>query len=146
MDNKLIIGIVICLILVAGVLYLFRNKIFAKKQPANLINQLKQVSESKQNKPQVEKYSAIQSNISVILCYANWCGHCPAVKEWFVDLVNSSPLEKVTFTMIEESNIPADILNVLDGFPTILIVSNGSYDKYPGQRNKSDLLTYLENI
>ncbi len=86
------------------------------------------------------------STMSVLLCYANWCGHCHEVKDWYVELVNSSPLSNVTFTMCEEQNLPAEVLKSIPGFPSILVFYNGQMKKYNGSRTKDDLLRYLKNI
>jgi thiol-disulfide isomerase/thioredoxin len=87
-----------------------------------------------------------KDNITVILCYANWCGHCPSVKEWFIDLVHNSPLENVTFDAIEETNLSKELLSNIVGFPTILIKKNNVIEKYNGDRSKNALLTYLKNL
>jgi hypothetical protein len=161
--NKILIGgLVICLI--ALLVYLFRVQIYkffrsskvskseqikkflgSRINQINSTNQINQINPSNQIDPsnQIEKYS---QEISVILCYATWCGHCHTVKEWYQDLIDSSPLSNINFTMVEESNIPPEILDILEGFPTILIICNGSIDKYPGNRNKDDLLNYLKKM
>jgi len=158
--NKILIGgLVICLI--ALLVYLFRVQIYKifrsskvskseqiKKLLGSRINQINSTNQINQIDPsnqinQIEKYS---QEISVILCYATWCGHCHTVKEWYQDLIDSSPLANINFTMVEESNIPPEILDTLEGFPTILIICNGSIDKYPGNRNKDDLLNYLKKM
>ena len=92
-----------------------------------------------------ENYTS-QNNITVILCYADWCSHCPYVKEWFIDLVDKSPLSNVKFIAIEEKKIPKEIINKIGGFPTILININDSMEIYNGSRSKESLLTYLETL
>jgi len=162
MKKILIVGLAICLI--ALVLYLYRAQIYKKFGSDKLsklskseqikkiigsrtkqINQQNQINEINpaNHTNQIEKYS---QEVSVVLCYATWCGHCHTVKEWYQNLVNTSPLPNVNFTMVEESNIPPDILNMLEGFPTILIICNGSIDKYPGNRSRKELLSYLEKM
>ncbi len=137
--NKYLIAGIIILVVFALVFYCYnRNKSKGAKSK----------SVSKYSK--LEKYEEmpVQSNstITVLLCYANWCGHCPAVKEWYVDLVSSSPLPNVTFTMCEEQDLPVDVINSIQGFPSILVFSNDQMKKYNGNRTKDSLLKYLKNI
>lgn len=94
----------------------------------------------------VEGYKYSSSPMTVILCHANWCSHCQYVKEWFVDLVTNSPISNAKFEMIEEEQIPSQILNSIKGFPSIIIMTNNQMQVYPGNRTKEDLITYLENI
>lgn len=140
---KLLIFAVIILI-TSGLLWY----VYVYKKSNKLNKPIKPAKSTKAIKhAKVEKYEEIPpTNVSVLLCYANWCSHCPQVKEWYIDLVNSSPLSNVTFTMCEEQELPADVLNSIPGFPTILVFSNGQMQKYSGDRTKEDLLTYLKNI
>ena len=89
------------------------------------------------------------SKISVILFYANWCSHCPLVKDWYVRLVNNSPFDNIIFTMVEESEIQElkmsnNIINLIKGYPTIMIMDNNDVQIYLGERTEKDLLQYLQ--
>ncbi len=146
MNQYLIIGAILLVVCIVG-FYFYKNR-----QQVNL-NTVKYSKPSKLSKlSQVEKYEDVEpnetslSNISVLLCYANWCGHCPEVKEWYIDLVSNSPLPNVNFTMCEEQELPDEIINSIKGFPTILIFSNGQMQRYRGDRTREDLLRYLNNI
>ena len=86
------------------------------------------------------------NSITVILCHANWCSHCPEVKKWYMDLINNSPLPNITFISYEEQEIPSEINSYIIGFPTILINNNGNITKYDGDRTKKSLLAYLKNL
>ncbi len=139
MNNFLIAGLVILVCILAFYSY---KQIKSKKEVKEVVKTVKELKEVK-----IEKYEEPSVNsVSVLLCYANWCGHCPEVKEWYIDLVNKTPLPNVIFTMCEEQDLPAEILNSIPGFPSILIFSNGKMKKYPGNRTKEDLLRYLKNI
>jgi len=140
MNKYLIAGIIL---LVCALAFYCYKKCKAKQHK---ITKLEKYEE--QPIQQIQSIQPIQqiSTISVLLCYANWCGHCPEVKEWYIDLVNSSPLSNVTFTMCEEQDLPSDILNSIPGFPSILVFYNGQMKKYSGDRTKDDLLRYLKNI
>jgi len=87
-----------------------------------------------------------KNNINVIFCYADWCSHCPSVKEWYTDLVDKSPLSNINFIAFEEKNLPKELLTKIIGFPTILIKKNDSFEIYNGSRSKNSLLTYLETL
>ncbi len=93
------------------------------------------------NKQNVETFN---KQLTVILCHAEWCSHCPIVKEWFSELVYLSPKQNTKFIMMEEKEIPKDIYNKLEGFPSILILYDNKIVIYSGSRTKKDLLNYLE--
>jgi len=139
MNNYLIIGIIILILLSLG-LYFF------KQNNSNPINPspIKPIKQT--NLPKLENYKNESSDVSVLLCYANWCSHCVEVKEWYVDLIKRSPLPNITFTMCEEQDLPPKVLNSIPGFPSIIVFSNGQMQRYPGDRTKEDLLRYLKNI
>jgi len=143
--NKYLIAVIIILAVCTLSFYGYRKFKSKEAKPYKEANPYKVSKYSK-----LENYEEIQvqsvSKISVLLCYANWCAHCPEVKEWYVDLVNSSPLANVTFTMCEEQDLPAEVLESIPGFPSILVFYNNQMKKYPGNRTKDDLLRYLKNI
>ena len=87
-----------------------------------------------------------KNNINVIFCYADWCSHCPSVKEWYTDLVDKSPLSNIKFIAYEEKILPKELSSKIVGFPTILIKINDSIEIYNGLRSKNSLLTYLETL
>ena len=125
--------------------YIFKSQLY------NLFSKFKknkviQAKPTNYTKPTIEKYQSQSTQISVILCYANWCSHCPLVKEWYDGLVDSSPRPNIQFTKFEESDIPPQIFNLINGFPTILIIANGQNVIYPGERSREALLSYLDNI
>ena len=113
----------------------------SKKEHYNSVDDVK-------NTNAVQKTNAItqQNNYTVILCYADWCSHCPTVKLWYNDLVNQSPLSKCVFYAIEEKDLPEELLNKIPGFPTILIQKDKSINVYDGPRSKDSLLSYLEKL
>ena len=113
----------------------------SKKEHYNSVDDVK-------NTISVQNTNAVtqQNKFTVILCYANWCSHCPTVKSWYNDLVNQSPLSKCVFYAIEEQDLPDELLNKIPGFPTILIQKDNSIDVYNGPRSKDSLLSYLEKL
>jgi thiol-disulfide isomerase/thioredoxin len=133
-------------------IYFFGNKIqkYLQKSTKNIIQD--KISTLKKNKstikPKKEHYISTNNtnNYTIILCYADWCSHCPFVKEWYNDLVNQSPLSKCVFYAIEEKDLPKDLLNKIPGFPTILIQNEKSIQVYNGERSKTSLLSHLEKL
>ena len=128
---------------------------FGDKMQKYLQNSSREISSSnskKEKEKQKEHYidSGVtvnqQNKFTVILCYADWCSHCPTVKSWYNDLVNQSPLSKCVFYAIEEKELPNELLNKIPGFPTILIQKDNSIDVYNGSRSKDSLLSHLEKL
>jgi thiol-disulfide isomerase/thioredoxin len=138
--NKYLIALIIIILVVCALILYSYKKIKSKVAKPKTV--------SKYSRLENYEETQVQSNstISVLLCYANWCGHCPAIKEWYVDLINCSPIPNVTFTMCEEQDLPVEVLNSIQGFPSILVFLNGQMKKYNGKRTKDDLLIYLKNI
>jgi len=131
MNNILLLAI--GLIIVASIVYFFNYT--KKNTKKNII---------KNNKK--EDYNNDENQIIVILCYADWCSHCPIIKEWYMDLVEKSPFPNIIFKAFEEKEIPEELINEVPGFPTIFININNTMEKYNGSRTKEGLLNYLENL
>lgn len=150
MNKYLIVGTIILLVCVIG-LYFYKFKKTTKSKLSQPTKSAKSKLEGyEENLPPqplpLPSSTPTPTGIQVLLCYANWCGHCPEVKEWYVDLVANTPLPNVTFTMCEEQDLPDEILGSIPGFPSILIFSSGQMQRYPGNRTREDLLRYLKNI
>ena len=139
---------IITIIIFIVLIYFFGDKIQKSLQKSsknitpNKIIKIDKINNSTKAREQF----ITQNNYVVILCYANWCSHCPLVKEWFSDLVDKSPLPNFKFIAIEEKDLPKELLNKIPGFPTILIQKDKSIDIYNGARSKNSLLSYLENL
>jgi thiol-disulfide isomerase/thioredoxin len=135
MNNILLFAI--GLIIIASIVYFFN---YTKKKTQINIKKVNNKKENYNNNVNDGK------QIIVILCYADWCSHCPIIKEWYMDLVENSPFPDVIFKAFEEKEIPTEIINEIEGFPTILININNTMEKYNGSRTKESLLNYLENL
>ena len=144
MNSFLIISLIIFIILI----YFFGGKL--QNSTKKIINKSKSQSKPKSIKSNTEYYisqnNISQNNIIVIFCYADWCSHCPAVKEWYFDLIDKSPLSNIKFIAYEEKILPKELSSKIVGFPTILIKINDSIEIYNGLRSKNSLLTYLETL
>lgn len=139
---------IITIIIFIVLIYFFGDKIqkSLQKSSKNITSNKIIKLDKKNNSTKAREQFISQNNYVIILCYANWCSHCPLVKEWFSDLVDKSPLPNFKFIAIEEKDLPKELLNKIPGFPTILIQKDKSIDIYNGARSKNSLLSYLENL
>ena len=83
---------------------------------------------------------------SMLLVYADWCGHCKTMKPIWAEASSQINADSQKMYMVncggdsdDEKKIMKDYS--VDGFPTILIFNNGKYEKnYSGGRTKEDLI------
>lgn len=84
--------------------------------------------------------------------YANWCGHCQALKpEWAKmkrNIHNKNGKNRIVFVEIEESEINSKLnklnqehnVNVqANGYPTLFRIEGGKVDYYGGNRESSQM-------
>ena len=71
------------------------------------------------------------SKPTMVLIYADWCGHCQAAAPEIKELARMVD-GKATVYAIESAEYKGDDVN---GFPTIKIVKNGSSINYDGDRS-----------
>ncbi len=85
-------------------------------------------------------------NIKVAYYYANWCGHCQEfMPEWanFKKLAEND--KTITIREIEESKMDKNKNNPLvNGFPTILLTSEGKTKVYTGDRKGKILYSVVK--
>jgi thiol-disulfide isomerase/thioredoxin len=93
-----------------------------------------------------------ESTKSVIICKAEWCGHCKTAAPEFKRLVSASPItlsngSKVNVTMLD-ADADKDKLSMykIRGFPTILVNNGSDMLEYPGERTYNGVLEYLNNM
>jgi len=90
------------------------------------------------------------SGKKVVICKADWCGHCKKAAPEF-DKMASSPM-----TLKNGSNVDVQILDAdkdkedlkkytVKGFPTILIVDGANQTEYPGERTQEGVLEFLNS-
>ena len=89
---------------------------------------------------------------SVVICKAEWCGHCKKAEPEFKRLVSASPItlsngSKVNVTMLD-ADADKDKLSMykIRGFPTILVNNGSDMLEYPGERTYNGVLEYLNNM
>jgi thiol-disulfide isomerase/thioredoxin len=93
-----------------------------------------------------------ESTKSVVICKAEWCGHCKTAAPEFQRLVSASPItlsngSKVNVTMLD-ADADKDKLSMykIRGFPTILVNNGSDMLEYPGERTYNGVLEYLNNM
>jgi len=66
------------------------------------------------------------SKITVVLVYADWCGHCQTFKNDVWSKLSNLPNRKVPMAQINAEQLPSTPLSKanVDGYPTVLLVGN----------------------
>jgi len=88
---------------------------------------------------------------SVIICKADWCGHCKKAAPEFQKLMAASPItlkdgSKATVKILDADKDKAELSQYdVKGFPTVLIVDGGVTTEYPGKRTADDITDFLNN-
>ena len=91
---------------------------------------------------------------ALILFYANWCGHCQAMKpEWekLEDSCERIPGNKMVVKVSSDfqphltSNL-GDISKHVEGYPSIFQVNGNRLSRYGGERNHASFLNALRSL
>jgi thiol-disulfide isomerase/thioredoxin len=88
---------------------------------------------------------------SVIICKAEWCGHCKKAAPEFQKLLGASPItlkdgSKATVKILDEAKDKAEISKYkVKGYPTILIAEGGKVTEYPGERTAAGVMAFLNS-
>ena len=88
---------------------------------------------------------------SVIICKADWCGHCKKSAPEFQKLLAASPItlkdgSKATVKILDADKDKAEMSkHGVKGFPTVLIDNGGVTSEYPGKRTADDIIEFLNN-
>ena len=103
------------------------------------------------NKPNEDyyNYEGFESEKKVIICKADWCGHCKTAAPHFEKLKAASPI-----TLPDGSQATVEILDAdqhkdeiskyeVKGYPSILIQSGANLSEYPGERTYEGVVEYL---
>lgn len=89
------------------------------------------------------------SGKSVVICKADWCGHCKQAAPEFQKLVSASPItlangSKATVTMLDADKDKDAISKYkVRGYPTILIGNGSDYTEYPGERTYDGVVSFM---
>jgi thiol-disulfide isomerase/thioredoxin len=86
---------------------------------------------------------------SVIICKADWCGHCKKAAPEFQKLLSASPItlkdgSKATVKILDADKDKAELAQYnVKGYPSVLVVSGGQTTEYPGPRTSSGIIDFL---
>jgi thiol-disulfide isomerase/thioredoxin len=92
------------------------------------------------------------SSKSIIVCKADWCGHCKQAAPEFAKLMAASPLtlkdgSKVTVKVLDADQNKDEIKQYnIRGYPTILIGDGANMTEYPGPRTYDGLVEFLNGM
>ena len=90
-----------------------------------------------------ENYS--DKKIVLILYHADWCPHCKdMMPEW--DKVRSNPPPMCTVKTVEESEIPENEMDRVEGFPTVVAEVDGKLHNYSGERTASAITDWCSGL
>ncbi len=88
---------------------------------------------------------------SVVICKADWCGHCKKAAPEFQKLLAASPItlkdgSKATVKILDADKDKSEISQYkVKGFPTVLIVDGGQTTEYPGPRTSDGIIEFLNS-
>lgn len=91
------------------------------------------------------------SSKSVVICKADWCGHCKKAAPEFQKLLGSSPItlkdgSKATVKILDADKDKAEVAKYnVKGFPSILVVDGGQSTEYPGERTAAGIIEFLNS-
>ena len=93
-----------------------------------------------------------QSAKSVVICKADWCGHCKQAAPEFQKLVDASPITLKNGSVANVTMLDADADKdklagyKVRGYPTILINNGADPIEYPGDRTYTGVIEYLNSL
>lgn len=85
------------------------------------------------------------SKSTVILFYANWCGHCQKFKpEW--EKFKQQYGKEIKCEEHEDASMDRNLMKKygVQGYPTIIIIINGETREYQGQRTADGIYAYIK--
>jgi len=82
---------------------------------------------------------------TLVLFYADWCGHCKTLKPVWTEAAEKSNGKMIQLDVGSKDGSQTEILDKynIDGFPTILVFQNGKTEIYKGPRTVDDFLATL---
>ena len=96
-------------------------------------------------------FEGFESSKSIVICKADWCGHCKQAAPEFEKLVSASPItlndgSSVTVKMLDADTDKEELSKYsVKGFPTVLILNNGESTEYPGPRTSESIIEYMNS-
>ena len=102
------------------------------------------------NMPSYEGFE--DSSKSIIVCKADWCGHCKQAAPEFDKLMAAAPLtlkdgSKVTVKVLDADQNKEEVSKLkVKGYPTILISDGANMTEYPGPRTFDGVFEFLNGM
>lgn len=99
-----------------------------------------------------EGFQSAKEGPSVVICKAEWCGHCRHAAPEFEKLKSASPItldngSKATVTILDGDKDKEEVKKYnVRGYPTIIVVQDGKQMEYPGERTYDGVLAYLNQL
>ena len=96
-------------------------------------------------------HEGFESGTTVIICKAEWCGHCKKAAPEFKKLVNASPLTlkngtQATIKMLDADEDKEELKQYkVRAYPSILIQNGSDITEYPGSRTYADVVGFLNH-
>ncbi len=98
-----------------------------------------------------EGFESKSDSKELIICKADWCGHCKKAAPEFQKLLAASPItlkdgSKITVKILDADKNKAEIDKYKPkGFPTIFIVDKDNTTEYPGERTYDAVISFLNS-
>ncbi len=95
--------------------------------------------------------TASGSSKTVVICKADWCGHCKNAAPEFQKLMAASPItlkdgSKAVVKILDADKDKSEISKYkVRGFPTILIADGSKVTEYPGERTALGITKFLNS-
>ena len=89
---------------------------------------------------------------SIVVCKADWCGHCKEAAPEFDKLMATSPMtlkdgSKITVKVLDADRNKDEIKQYnIKGYPTILIGDGSNMTEYPGPRTYDGVVEFLNGM
>lgn len=89
---------------------------------------------------------------SVVICKADWCGHCKKAAPEFKKLAAESPITlsngtRATVKILDADQDKEEIKKYnVRGYPSILVLSGSEIIDYPGERTYEGVVEFLNQM
>ena len=89
---------------------------------------------------------------TVVICKAEWCGHCKKAAPEFDKLAAASPITlsngtQASVKILDADQDKAEIKKYnVRGYPSILIIKGSDTTEYPGERTSQGVIDFLNQM